>query len=115
MNSIIVIPCFNESQRLPVDTFQKFLREQNSVQFVFVDDGSKDNTFQIIEFLFKRHPKKIDILRLTRNRGKAEAVRQGFLLALSKRPYLVGFWDADLATPLTEFHGLFQFFLNIQE
>ena len=115
MNSIIVIPCFNESQRLPVDAFDRFLEEQNSVQFVFVDDGSRDDTFQIIKSLCNRHPKKTDILRLSRNSGKAEAVRQGLLFALSKKPDLMGFWDADLATPLTEIPRFISIFTKYPE
>jgi dolichyl-phosphate beta-glucosyltransferase len=102
MKSIIVIPCFNESQRLSVSTYCKFLREQDFVQFLFVDDGSTDSTFQILKSINSRNPKNTDILQLQHNCGKAEAVRQGLLLALSKKPDLLGFWDADLATPLSE-------------
>jgi glycosyltransferase involved in cell wall biosynthesis len=102
MKSLIVVPCFNESQRFPVNAFCEFLREQNSVQFIFVDDGSTDNTFQILKSLNTNNPKNTNILQLAKNSGKAEAVRQGMLLALSKKPDLVGFWDADLATPLAE-------------
>lgn len=102
MKSIIIIPCFNEGQRLPVKIFYEFLREQHLIKFLFVDDGSTDNTYQVLKSLNNSFPKKTDLLKLPKNCGKAEAVRLGMLLALSKKPDLVGFWDADLATPLTE-------------
>jgi len=115
MKSIIVIPCFNESLRFPINTFSKFLREQNFVQFIFVDDGSTDNTFQILKSLNKKNPKNTDILRFPKNSGKAEAVRQGMLLAFSKKPDLVGFWDADLATPLSEVSRFISIFSTYPE
>lgn len=110
MKIIIVIPCFNESQRLPVKIFYEFLREQHLIQFVFVDDGSTDNTYQILKSLNNSFPKHTDILKLPKNNGKAEAVRLGMLLALSKKPDLVGFWDADLSTPLTEIYRFVKVF-----
>ena len=83
MKCTIIIPCFNEGQRLPVEIFQEFLREQHLVQFVFVDDGSTDNTYKILESLRNSFPKDTDILKLPNNSGKAEAVRLGMLFTLS--------------------------------
>lgn len=102
MKCIIVIPCFNEGQRISVNTFCEFLNDEKCVKFQFVDDGSTDNTFQILKSINIRYPESTDILQLKKNSGKAEAVRQGMLLALSKEPDFVGYWDADLSTPLTE-------------
>ena len=102
MKSTIIIPCFNEGQQLPVKIFKEFLHEEHLIQFVFVDDGSTNNTYQILKLLNNNFPKYTDILKLPKNSGKAEAVRLGMLFALSKKPDLVGFWDADLATPLSE-------------
>ncbi len=79
-----------------------------NVGFVFVDDGSRDNTAAVVE---AGRPADAKVIRLPRNCGKAEAVRQGMLcIATHPEEFLgveiVGFWDADLATPLAELSGL---------
>ena len=96
---MIVVPCYNEGLRLPVDQFQRFLSE-SEVHFVFVDDGSRDNTVERIESLRAGNADRVCLLRAPVNRGKAEAVRLGINFALEQNAALVGFWDADLATPL---------------
>ena len=99
--SLIVIPCYNEAQRLDGSAFCDFLKRKNdAVQFLFVDDGSTDHTLAMLKDLQRQHPHKIEILPLLQNQGKAEAVRQGILHAASKEIDFAGFWDADLATPL---------------
>jgi dolichyl-phosphate beta-glucosyltransferase len=99
---IIVVPCYNEAERLPVDTFRTFAAEHPSIRFLLVNDGSKDNTREVIETLAADMPEHFAALSLDKNSGKAEAVRQGFLKAFEDQPTYVGFWDADLATPLPE-------------
>ena len=42
----------------------------------------------------------MELLRLPQNQGKAEAVRLGFRAAFEKSPWYLGYWDADLSTPL---------------
>ena len=53
-----------------------------------------------------RHPERIDVLSLGQNQGKAEAVRQGLLHALAGGAGVVGYIDADLATPVPEIKRL---------
>ena len=69
-------------------------------RFVFVDDGSTDETFDVLSRTAHRAPEQLHALKLDRNVGKAEAVRRGVLAAFESSPELIGFWDADLATPL---------------
>lgn len=96
----IVIPCYNEARRLDSRSFINFACPWHEISFLFVDDGSTDNTLSVLKSLRSLEPTKFAILEFSQNRGKAEAVRQGLLTALETRPDYVGFWDADLATPL---------------
>ena len=96
---MLVVPCYNEELRLRADQFLRFLRE-SQVRFIFVDDGSRDKTLDRLESLRKDHPDRVFVLRSPANQGKAEAVRMGFNFALDQNADYIGYWDADLATPL---------------
>jgi glycosyltransferase involved in cell wall biosynthesis len=98
--TIVVVPCYNEARRLVLAAFDAFLARWHDVTLLFVDDGSTDDTPLVIERLRQRHPRRVLTLRLGANVGKAEAVRRGMLLAIRRKPTFVGYWDADLATPL---------------
>ena len=97
----IVIPCYNEERRLRVEVFNSFI-SQYDIHFLFVDDGSLDNTKQVIQGIEKKYPEKVQTLILERNSGKAEAVRKGMLKATTNKYDFIGFFDSDLATPLNE-------------
>jgi glycosyltransferase involved in cell wall biosynthesis len=99
-DTIIVVPCYNEADRFAADCFAAFAAEQTAVRFLFVDDGSSDSTPEVLRKLESRDPHRFALRELPRNRGKAEAVRQGMLAALERDPTYAGYWDADLATPL---------------
>jgi dolichyl-phosphate beta-glucosyltransferase len=105
---VIVVPCYNEAKRLDIERFRAF-NIGVDVQFLFVNDGSRDATMDVLNRLRDSDPARFAVLDLPRNGGKAEAVRQGMLAAMAGAPELIGFWDADLATPLEELPG----FLNI--
>ena len=98
--SIIVVPCYNEADRLDVGAFQRFVARDDRTRFLFVNDGSTDDTRHVLDTLCARAPQRFALHDLPENVGKAEAVRQGMLQALAERPDFVGFLDADLATPL---------------
>jgi glycosyltransferase involved in cell wall biosynthesis len=98
----IVIPCFNEAHRLSPGPFVSFLAGGGDLCFIFVDDGSTDETADKLEQISAQTAGKSSVLQLGTNRGKAEAVRQGILRALKGEPASVGYWDGDLATPLSE-------------
>jgi dolichyl-phosphate beta-glucosyltransferase len=96
--SAIVIPCYNEANRLNVGAFDRFMALHPDNTFVFVNDGSTDQTFEVLERLRENHPSCV-VLNIKQNGGKAEAVRSGLMYALDHlTASVVGFWDADLAT-----------------
>jgi glycosyltransferase involved in cell wall biosynthesis len=100
--TLIVIPCYNEEKRLQVQFFIQFLRENNNYAFLFVNDGSKDNTWNLLQNNANIN-ERFHALHLEKNGGKAEAVRLGMLYAAENFEVdYIGFWDADLATPLFE-------------
>ena len=99
---VIVVPCYNEGSRLDRAAFRDFRMPGRRLRFCFVNDGSRDDTLGVLRGLCGDQPDLGFVLDLARNHGKAEAVRQGLLAALDLGPDAVGFWDADLATPLAE-------------
>jgi len=101
MHTIIVVPCYNEIERLPVHSFLEFIEKNEKIYFLFVNDGSTDNTGSLLNEMHNRYPDAIKVLNLAKNQGKAKAVREGFKFCFSLKPKIIGFWDADLATPLT--------------
>jgi len=100
--TLVVIPCFNEARRLPGDAIVSFAKARSDVGFLLVDDGSTDGTAELLRNLREQLPERIEVLELPRNGGKAEAVRQGMRRALGTDCEYCGYFDADLATPLSE-------------
>jgi glycosyltransferase involved in cell wall biosynthesis len=107
----LVVPCYNEEHRLDAEAFRCIEVAGHDIDFLFVNDGSGDGTLRLLESLRDSDPKRFAVLNLERNCGKAEAVRRGFVAAMQQPGGFIGFWDADLATPLEELPG----FLKIVE
>lgn len=92
----VVIPVYNESHRIQRTLTEVAAYFQNrNAELMFVDDGSSDNTVEILRAFAAGHP-QIRILA-EKHRGKAATVLSGMKQA---RGRIVGFMDADLATPL---------------
>ena len=103
----VVIPCYNEEERLLSDQFKEFAHKNLGYHLCFVNDGSTDNTLTVLEKLKEDNPENISIYNCKQNGGKAEAVRQG-ILHLIKDAQLdyIGFLDADLSTDFRDFNDL---------
>lgn len=80
---------------------------------VLVNDGSRDNTLELLEKFRAEVGPAVVVLDKHPNAGKAEAVRYGINYAMAHfEPDFVGFWDADLATPLPVIHELLAIFVE---
>jgi dolichyl-phosphate beta-glucosyltransferase len=101
-DTTIVVPCYNEARRLPVDRFLAFAAAVPDIGFLFVDDGSTDETAGVLARVQAVAPDRFQAIYQARNQGKAEAVRLGMLHVFANGVRYAGYWDADLATPLSE-------------
>jgi len=99
-STVVIVPCYNEADRLPVNDFELYAQQTEHIRFLFVNDGSSDSTATLLAEMAVANPIQFQFLNLTKNGGKAEAIRQGMLHALPSEPAVIGFWDADLSTPL---------------
>ena len=103
----VVIPCYNEEERLLSKAFLSFVEENSGYHLCFVNDGSKDNTLQVLKALQKGREDFITVYDCDKNGGKAEAVRLGMLHMAKKEDLdFIGFLDADLSTDLKDFDQL---------
>ena len=99
----IIVPCYNEANRLPVSSFVSFLKREQEVSVLFVNDASTDNTSSVLNKLKDKLPNQIAILENPKNRGKAESIRNGVSdLLQNQKNEIVAYLDADLATSLEE-------------
>ena len=98
----LVVPCFDEAHRLEPDTWLAAVERWAWLSLHFVDDGSADGTLTVLQQLAAAAPEgRVQVQSLPSNHGKGEAVRAGLLAVLAQGPPpVVGFWDADLSTPL---------------
>ena len=102
-NLSIVIPAYNEEQRLPptLSAIRAYLDgsdDQSNAEILVVDDGSRDGTADLVESVAKQDP-RVRLVRNPGNHGKGYSVRHGMLKA---RGEWILFSDADLSAPIEE-------------
>lgn len=102
----IVIPAYNESARIraTLDRVLAFVRQRQwDAEILVVNDGSRDDTAQIVEQYAAEHP-MLRLLHNPGNRGKGYSIRNGMLHASGE---ILLFSDADLSSPIEEADKLF--------
>lgn len=103
----IIVPLYNEAESLPelcswID--QVMQQNQFSYEMIFVNDGSKDNSWQVLQALSKQYP-AIKGISFARNYGKSAALHEGFQKASGQ---VVITMDADLQDSPDEIPALYQ-------
>ena len=94
----IIIPCYNEEPTIPYfyEEINKISKElKNEFEFIFVNDGSKDKTIDVIK-KYSKKDKRVKFINFSRNFGKESAMYAG--LEYSTGDY-VAIMDADLQDP----------------
>ena len=115
----IVVPCFNEEEVLP-DSSSKLREKVKSLiesgkisdksKILFVDDGSKDKTWDIIEGLHEEDS-MFSGVKLSRNRGQQNAILAGLTVALKKADIMITI-DVDLQDDINSIDKMIDEYLN---
>lgn len=104
----LIIPCYNEEQALPYlyEELSKVARkmQEQLFEFIFVNDGSKDKTLQVIKSLREKDV-RVHYTSFSRNFGKESAIYAG--LKAAKGDY-VALLDADLQDPPSLVEEMYQ-------
>ena len=108
----LVVPCFNESSRNSQEYWNDIVGSKD-INFIFVDDGSSDSTYDELEALSEANS-NVTILRNIRNLGKAATIRNGIIFALQNMPALerIGYLDADGAFSAKEVQRIVSLAIN---
>ena len=95
----IIVPCYNEEATLPlfVEAVEQVNQEmQQRLEYIFINDGSKDQTLQVMKNLYHQYPDKVRFISFSRNFGKEAALYAGLKAA---RGEFITVMDADLQDP----------------
>lgn len=106
---LIVVPCYNEQKRINQIYWKNIILNNASVRFVFVNDGSSDETLRIIQEIGQAS----EVISLENNLGKSEAIRLGWLHHISEPNWIgYGFIDSDGAFSSDDIQKLIDIFKN---
>jgi glycosyltransferase involved in cell wall biosynthesis len=110
----IIIPCYYNELNIPVTSIELLENEKNfpegtEFEYVMVDDGSKDKTFEALQLFKKEHPSKVKIIKLSGNFGSYNAILAGMKYATGDCNVIIA---ADLQDPVTLMPKMFAHWQN---
>lgn len=98
----IVIPCYNEEKRLQEHLVDELVAVTDC-DIYFANDGSKDNTLQLLQKISTKHPERCFVISFEKNQGKAATIFNSVNQLLERNSYgFIGYFDADFSTPVDE-------------
>lgn len=106
----LMVPCYNEEDRLDMNAFLQFAVENRYV--IFCNDGSTDKSAEVIRSAMSKNSNLL-LIESDKNLGKANVLQYAFQRSKEHIIYndadWVGFWDGDLSTPLFEVENFFKY------
>jgi glycosyltransferase involved in cell wall biosynthesis len=110
----IIIPCYYNELNIPVTSIELLENEKNfpegtEFEYVMVDDGSKDKTFEALQLFKKEYPTKVKIIKLSGNFGSYNAILAGMKYATGDCNVIIA---ADLQDPVTLMPKMFAHWQN---
>lgn len=109
---LLLVPCYNEESRLKFNEFSAgaLIARASGIEltYLFVNDGSTDQTKHLLENYATEHGHRT--FHAAKNLGKGNALQAAFRDNKATKGFdWIGYWDADLATPLEEIPSMLQF------
>lgn len=103
----IIIPCYNQESKLNIAAFRNCLRDSEDFHLCFVNNGSRDNTMEVLTKLKDEFDDRISIINMRKKQSDSLAIRAGarFFYSLAMVEY-VGFFDLDDADNFYDFNEL---------
>ena len=110
----IIIPCYFNEENIPITTNELIENEKNfpkdlEVEYVFVDDGSKDKTLERLIDFKNLFPKKVVVVKLAGNVGSYNAIMAGMKFATGDCNVII---SADLQDPPELMIKMYEHWLN---
>jgi dolichyl-phosphate beta-glucosyltransferase len=98
----IIIPCYNESKRLDLKNIEQLIFN-SAMDIYFANDGSKDNTTEVINAIVSNHQERCFLMDFEKNTGKANTIYTAINQINQSGTYdFIGYFDADFSTPSEE-------------